>query len=681
MDTLDALIDRGLINPDLTPIKPLKAIRVLSNGVIFQMLCHNGLPYDIAISWLQKAIRRGYQDQAMYCAYHIYQLGKPYRSHLLNRLIIIASEDIGPAEPGLIQVVKDYYLICRDYNNANEIDKMQPIIIEIIDLLCRARKSRITDWLMHYDEIDPTDSLPFTIQLARSLKDGHEPANVNISIREKDGSVTHYYKKLMIYEIWVSLLEYAEQYNYYNDVVSLFHLFNIRGTEYGMLFLAHACCLCYLDLPEQRTLKSDQLLPKWESLTNLSFPILNCAVDTHTKWGKKYLGRSSLDFLFYGSKLLNWTPFPREIELQQYFLDHYCTKPIIDNCQARYYQQDIVNKAIQHYKVRDQGWLIMACGTGKTKTSYWIHKEIHIKPKLTVVVVPYLEILKQFFQVWSSMMYTDKSKYHVGIVASCRKDFVMTAYNTYEYLITLKNYDDFLKVKTPKIIMVTYTGFKKLKTWNVEPDMVIYDEAHHATSKYLNISGIKLFLTATPKFIPSSELVIDVYHLEKAIADNYLTDYKINILPEQLDEASYLDSVLDNGSKIIVYASTVKRALALMEICSFSNFKVFSITATTLQADRDNIFKQFNNSERVVLFNCATLGEGVDLPCCDTIYIHSGYNSKSRVVQAFGRPLRKYDGKTQANIFIHSKKANVKINHIMFYDSNVENKVVWLENV
>ena len=141
MQSLDFLIDKGLIDQDQRPIRQIGPIKIVRHGVIMQQLCRNGLRYDIAVSWLQKAIRRGLVHDALYCAYQIADLcttddthklieGGMFVSHLLNRLMTIMSEDIGPAEPAITQLCVPIYLkIHRNY------DDMELVHREIINLI------------------------------------------------------------------------------------------------------------------------------------------------------------------------------------------------------------------------------------------------------------------------------------------------------------------------------------------------------------------------------------------------------------------------------------------------------------------------------------------------------------------------------------------------------------------
>lgn len=92
-------------------------------------------------SALQKEIRRGNEKQALYWAI---ELNSRYPYYLWRRLFIIASEDIGVANPQLI------ILICQMKKEVNELYKKHKdydlaILGTAILLLCRSPKSREGD--------------------------------------------------------------------------------------------------------------------------------------------------------------------------------------------------------------------------------------------------------------------------------------------------------------------------------------------------------------------------------------------------------------------------------------------------------------------------------------------------------------------------------------------------------
>ena len=183
----------------------------------------------------------------------------------------------------------------------------------------------------------------------------------------------------------------------------------------------------------------------------------------------------------------------------------------------RPYQKTAIKDVINGFKANDRGQLIMACGTGKTKTSVWI--DMKLNTNHTLVLVPTLNLISQTLGDWSEM-YGDKIK--IACVCSDRNvskrndeqykisDIPYPVYSKESDIIT------FLKGNDKKIIISTYLSadvfedvFKKR---NIKPfDLAIFDEAHKCTgddSDKLTLSALRnnvvktkkyLFMTATPR--------------------------------------------------------------------------------------------------------------------------------------------------------------------------------------
>ena len=113
----------------------------------------HGFNDDEVVSALQKQIRRGIEDDALYWALELCENGKNKSgfSRLRNRLLIIVYEDIGLGNP---EVVLHVSLALRDmekmYKSGNENWKL--ILSHIILLLSRTAKSRITPHFLKYIE-------------------------------------------------------------------------------------------------------------------------------------------------------------------------------------------------------------------------------------------------------------------------------------------------------------------------------------------------------------------------------------------------------------------------------------------------------------------------------------------------------------------------------------------------
>ncbi|WP_375418125.1 hypothetical protein [uncultured Hymenobacter sp.] len=101
-------------------------------------------------SALQKSIRRGLEDDAMYWAVELFNSG--YVEYAWKRLRIMASEDVGLAQPGIVAEVQALYQHHKLQAVKKE-DKNQPerlFLTHAVLMLCRAPKSRVVDHALLY---------------------------------------------------------------------------------------------------------------------------------------------------------------------------------------------------------------------------------------------------------------------------------------------------------------------------------------------------------------------------------------------------------------------------------------------------------------------------------------------------------------------------------------------------
>ena len=114
------------------------------------------------ISALQKCIRRGMTDDALYWAAELEESG--FGAWMWKRIRIITSEDVGPAwpeGPAVIEALHKTYLELKKRGD----DKQRPWRLQIVHavvLLCRAPKSRIVDWALihHWGGLAPDRDIP-----------------------------------------------------------------------------------------------------------------------------------------------------------------------------------------------------------------------------------------------------------------------------------------------------------------------------------------------------------------------------------------------------------------------------------------------------------------------------------------------------------------------------------------
>lgn len=99
-------------------------------------------------SALQKCIRRGLEEQAMFWAVELYDSG--YGEYVWKRLRIMSSEDVGLAEPLMPANIWALYRSYQEQAKKKE-DKNEPqrlFLTHAVLLLCRCKKSRLIDWTL-----------------------------------------------------------------------------------------------------------------------------------------------------------------------------------------------------------------------------------------------------------------------------------------------------------------------------------------------------------------------------------------------------------------------------------------------------------------------------------------------------------------------------------------------------
>jgi replication-associated recombination protein RarA len=109
-----------------------------------------GYPLDEVTSALQKSVRRGLEDDALFWATELHLSG--YDEYMWRRLLVMASEDIGPAEADIPAQVWALYQMAAHQKKSTRKQDGRPVrmserlhIVNAVIRLCRARKSRVCD--------------------------------------------------------------------------------------------------------------------------------------------------------------------------------------------------------------------------------------------------------------------------------------------------------------------------------------------------------------------------------------------------------------------------------------------------------------------------------------------------------------------------------------------------------
>ncbi len=106
------------------------------------VMTQNGYNLFEVISALQKEIRRGEEENALYWALELVPL---FEDYLWQRLVVITNEDIGIANPTALYVVPSQRAIYFEFRTAKKDGSARLALANAILLLCRSPKSRIAD--------------------------------------------------------------------------------------------------------------------------------------------------------------------------------------------------------------------------------------------------------------------------------------------------------------------------------------------------------------------------------------------------------------------------------------------------------------------------------------------------------------------------------------------------------
>jgi superfamily II DNA or RNA helicase len=245
------------------------------------------------------------------------------------------------------------------------------------------------------------------------------------------------------------------------------------------------------------------------------------------------------------------------------------------------YQRVAINDVVEGFTKSDRGQLIMACGTGKTLTAWFITERL--KAERVLVLVPSLSLLKQTMREWQTAnpgkplaalpVCSDETVGSLGEDAAVSHTSDMGVPVTTDPALIA----EFLRKRSgPRVVFSTYQSSPQIaaafKLGRVPQfDLVIADEAHRCagsvSSDFATVldpeeirARRRLFMTATPRYFTGRILreakdadyeiasmddhtrFGDVFHrlsFSEAIDRKLLTDYQVAIIG--VDDATYLD--------------------------------------------------------------------------------------------------------------------------------------------
>ncbi len=240
------------------------------------------------------------------------------------------------------------------------------------------------------------------------------------------------------------------------------------------------------------------------------------------------------------------------------------------------------------------------------------------------------------------------------------------------------------------------TLVRRLSKIRMRPDLVVVDEAHHATAgtwrKILDQypEAKVVGLTATPSRTDGSGLddifgdMIQGPTMSELIGEGYLAPYQLFAPPIGIDTqgiktqggdfkkgqlAQAVDKPTITGDAVKHYQKLApgRRAIAFCASVDHSkhvaaSFRNAGIPAAhfdgeTDDATRERLTKQFGDGRIKVLCNVDLVGEGLDIPACDAVILLRPTQSLTLYLQQVGRSMRPSPGKDYALILDHAGNA------------------------
>ncbi len=385
---------------------------------------------------------------------------------------------------------------------------------------------------------------------------------------------------------------------------------------------------------------------------------------------------------------------------------------------------------------------IMFCGTGKS-----IVMIEYIKSKncdRIVVLMPSLQLINQFYnnlkqfvnrEILCICSKFDRSSLTGDEVDDNQGNDLLAEYLKLEstnIIYTTKPTIIAQKLKQDKLIVLcTYQSSPLLK--NYKFNLGLFDEAHKTVGNSFGFAvhnknchiDERIFFTATPKYYKGkAENCISMcdeniygkevynYSYSQAKNDNYVLDFEIityivpknmedlvnetyikkdnlNVKTEVLIGALILAQHITNSKKTLTYHNTIENAVDYKKTLAYVfakhdiNSKIFTMCGNTKMEKRNEIFSEYESSETAVICSSRVLGEGIDLPCTDTINFVDPRSSTIDVTQCFGRGVRIGENKKKCSVIIpiHYNQIDGKHNYsdlikILSAVSEIDNKLI-----
>ena len=301
----------------------------------------------------------------------------------------------------------------------------------------------------------------------------------------------------------------------------------------------------------------------------------------------------------------------------------------------RGYQEDLINETRRVFINYKRPLVVLPCGAGKTVC----------------------------FAEMAHMHIEKKSKNNVWFLVH-RKELIDQTLETFEeFGIQLNN---------------VYVGMVQTVSRNLDkykrPTMIIFDEAHHAKAKTWTriidkFSDVPMVgLTATPNRLDGKPLgyifdkIVQGVSNDWLIKNEYLStydyyappvldmqfktrgaDYDLDAFTAELLKSKIYGNIkkyINPQRKTIIYCPSIKFSQALSQKIGATHFD-----GSTPKKERERIVQDFKEGKIRILSNVDLIGEGFDVPDCDTVILLRPTMSLSLYIQQSTRCLRPMENK------------------------------------
>lgn len=334
------------------------------------------------------------------------------------------------------------------------------------------------------------------------------------------------------------------------------------------------------------------------------------------------------------------------------------------------YQEDAVARVRESFAAGNRApLLVIPTGGGKTVIFSHIAATMSARSKHATILVHRVELLRQTSKA------LDKSDVMHGLINP-------------KYTANLL---------APVQVASVQTLVKRMHKLPVSPDLVIVDEAHHATAgtwrKILDFypKARVLGVTATPvrtdgvglgvesggifddiiigpqigELIAKGRLVKPIVYapLERinlAGVKKVAGDYDKHELAKRLDTPHITGNAvahyakLCQGTPAIVFCVDVEHAKHVANEFRGAGFRSFAVDGTMDDDDRRNILNGLGNNTVDVVTSCDLISEGTDIPAVGCCILLRPTESESLFLQQVGRGLRVIEGKEGCFILDHA---------------------------